>query len=208
MNLKTINVLAKNIAKNAPKILNNAINSPLIQTTWNAIKNVKPSTWAIFGGGIFLGGAGMYLLRQPEVNELKDEAKKAQSEVERLQIVIRSYHNQFIALKVKLEALEAKTAADAVKQGVEDSRTLIMYQYATKEYIELCLRPRDVDGSFALPEKEYYFYKIFKRVLNGEKLDLEDAKKLRNYVLPKYQKEIEDLVEYDFSALMQQLALA
>ncbi len=206
MNLKTINGLANNIAKNAPKILNGAINNPIVQTVWNAIK--KPSTWAIFGGGLFLGGAGMYLLRQPEVNELKDEAKKAQSEVERLQIVINSYHNQFIALKVKLEALEAKSAADTAKQGIEDSRTLIMYQYATKEYIELCLRPRDEDGSFALPETEYYFYKIFKRVLNGEKLDLEDAKKLRNYILPKYQKKIENLVEFDFSALMQQLALA
>ena len=202
-----INTLIE-LAKKAPSALGNAARQIPVQDAVRFFKGIKPSTWIILGSGITIGVAGGVLLCQPVINKQSDQINADQTEMERLHTVIQGYHDLYQATKDKLDALQAKEYADNAKKEGENLRAVVMYQYATKEYIELCLRPRDENGIPDWSPKESSYYVIFKKVVHGETLEREDAKKLQNYIYPKYQKEIEDLIEFDFSALMQQVALA
>ena len=168
-------------------------------------RTIKPGTWLLLGGVLSFGLAGGVLLRQPEINRLSEAAQKAQSEVESLRRLVQAYHDKFVELKASNEVLKAKAFEDNAKYNGVDMRAVIMYQYAAQEYIELFTRPQDEQGIRILSEKEYNYYQIFKKVVGGERLDEEDAKKLQNYIYPKYKKEIEGLIEVDFEALMKQI---
>ena len=192
-------------AKTAPSTICNAAKQIPVQNAIRFVKGIKPSTWIILGSGISIGVAGGVLLCQPEINKLSDQINANQTEMERLHTVIQGYHEVFQATRDKLDVLQAKEYADNVKIEGKNIRAVVMYQYATKEYIELCLRPRDENGIPNWTPKESSYYVIFKKVVNGETLEREDKKNLQNYVYPKYKKEIEDLVEFDFSALLQKL---
>ena len=95
----------------------------------------------------------------------------------------RSQKKREQEMKAKVDALQAKEYAEQAKKAGESARSVIMYQYAAKEYVEIWLKPRGDNGVLVLPEKEYSYYQIFKKVLNGEKLEQDDAKKLQNYIL-------------------------
>ena len=168
-------------------------------------RTIKPVTWLLLGGALSIGLAGGVLLRQPEINRLSEAAQKAQSEEESLRRLVQAYHDKFVELKASNEVLKAKAFADNAKYNGVDMRAVIMYQYAAQEYIELFTRPQDEQGIRVLSEKEYNYYQIFKKVVGGKRLDEEDAKKLQNYIYPKYKKEIEGLIEVDFEALMKQI---
>lgn len=194
------------MAKNAPKAIQQTIKNIPWEKGFTYVKNIKTSTWIALGSGIGIGVAGGALLRQPEINKLSEQVKAGQSEVERLQLIIRGYHEQFVAQKAKLDILQANEYADQAKQEHEDARSIIMYQYAAKEYVEIWLKPRGNNGVLVLPEKEYSYYQVFNKVLNGETLEQDDKKKVQNYIYPKYKKEIEGLVEYDFDELLKKIS--
>ena len=215
----------KDLVKNASKTVNALVNSILWQSAaemknisksfytvgksipWqSAVEIVKESsTWFFLSGGL-IGIAGGALLRQPEVNKLSEEVKKSQSEIESLHTIVQSYHEGFVRMQAEVDTLKAKGFAEEAKKESENGRAYIMYQYAAKEYIELCLSPRDDRGVLVLPEKEYQYYLIFRKVINGETLEKEDAKKLQNYVYPKYKQEIEGLIEFNFDGLLKKLS--
>ena len=199
MNSNTIKIFIKN----APRTFNEVAK----RIPWqNAVKIIKkPSTWIFLSGGL-IGVAGGVLLRQPEVNKLSEEIQKSHSEIERLQVIVQSYHEEFVRMQANVDILKAKGFAEDAKKESENGRACIMYQYAAKEYIELCLRPRDDRGVLVLPEKEYNYYLIFQKVMNGDMLEKEDAKNLQNYVYPKYKKEIEGLIEFNFDELLKKLS--
>lgn len=169
------------------------------------VKNIKPRTWITLGSGLGLGVAGGVLLRQPEINKLSEAVKKSQSEQERLQLLVQEYHEVFVAIKANKDIIQADEYVEQAKRANEDARSIIMYQYAAKEYIEIGLKPRGDNGILVLPEKEYEYYLTFQKVQNGEKLEQDDAKKIQNYIYPRYKKQIENLVEYDFEELMTRL---
>lgn len=56
-----------------------------------------------------------------------------------------------------------------------------------------------------MPEKQYEFYHLFKNVINGEQLNDPDAEKTQEYIYPKYQNEIEELIELDLRELLERL---
>lgn len=196
--------LVKEVLQKAPSTLESLAKSIPWQQGIDFVKGIKPRTWLLIGSPL-LGVVGGVLLRQPKINKLTEQNKKYQSENERLHLLIDGYHEQFVAMRAKVDALQAKEYADQAKEAGESARSVIMYQYAAKEYIELSLRPRGENGVLVLPEKEYNYYIIFKRVLGGEMLEPGDAKKLQNYIYPKYRKQIEGLIEFDFSDLLQSI---
>lgn len=163
----------------------------------------KPSTWLFLGGGI----AGGALIRQPKVNKLKKEVRAARSSEKRLKAIIYDYHEAFIVTKAKMEVLQAKNNIDEAKKKERYGRSLILYQYATKEYIEICLKTRYTHGKDNLSVKEINHYRIFQRVLNGEELVQEDARSIQNYIYPKYKRQIDGLIEYDFGNLLEQMTM-
>ena len=161
----------------------------------------KPSTWGVLVGGIAGGG----MLRQPKVNKLKKEVRVAHSREERLQVIIRRYHEEYVIMKAKMEVLQAQNNVDEAKKNEEYGRSLIMYQYATKEYIEICLKTRNDRGKRNLSEKELKHYRVFQRVLYGEKLAQEDAISIQKYIYPKYKRQIDGLIEFDFDELLAEM---
>lgn len=170
------------------------------------VKRIKPTTLMAWSGGVGMGLAGGVLICQPQIDSLGEEVKKGQSEAERLQNIIRRYHEQFIGLKAKLETLQTKEYIEQAKQDKKDIRSVVMYQYAAKEYIGICLRQKGDDGEQSISEKENSFHLIFQKVLNGEKIGNDDARKIQNYVYPKYKKEIDNLIEVDFDELLKAIS--
>lgn len=163
------------------------------------LKKIKPETWAKIAigaaGGIVLGA----LIRQPEINKLKNVDKKALDENERLRLLIKSYHEEFHELKTRFEALKAYQLGEHIRE-YGDLLSYVMYQYAAKEYIELS-RKTDVNKKIIIPEESKEFYFAFKEVINGKKLSSKHAKAIKEYIYPKYKNEIESLKECSFDEI-------
>lgn len=162
----------------------------------NTLKKIKPETWAKIAigaaGGVVLGA----LIRQPEINRLKNADKKALSENERLRLLIKSYHEEFHELKTRFEALKAYQLGEHIRE-YGDLLSYVMYQYAAKEYIELS-RKTNANKQVVIPEESEVFYFAFKEVINGKKLSSKHAKAIKEYIYPKYKNEIESLKECSF----------
>lgn len=206
MNSNKINAVIKeanNMISEVANIVSERVKRIPLKSVGEIIK--KPWMWVTVSASL-IGVAGGVLLRQPEINKLSEEVRKSHSEIERLHIIVQSYHEEFVRLQAKVNILKTKGFAEDARKESENGRASIMYQYAAKEYIELCLRPRDDRGVLVLSEEENHFYFIFKKVINGEMLEREDAKKLQNYVYPKYEQEIEGLIEFNFNGLLKKLS--
>lgn len=164
------------------------------------LKKIKPETWAKLAigatGGVIIGA----LIRQPEINKLKNIDKKALSENERLHLLIKSYHEEFHELKTRFEALKAYQLGEHIRE-YGDLLSYVMYLYAAKEYIELSRKTND-NKPIILPEAAKEFYSAFKSVINGKKLSPKDEKAIKEYIYPKYKKEIESLKECSFDEIL------
>ena len=86
-----------------------------------------------------------------------------------------------------------------------NGKPYVMYLYAVKEYIFLWQKPRNNKGELLLQKDEYDFFRVFRTVINGGQLKEQEEKKLQNFIYPKYQNEIENLLEPDCNELLHQL---
>ncbi len=198
MNNKTI----RGILQDLPK----AINALGKRIDWQKaaafLKNNQGVALFVFS---FLGLSGGYFLRQPEINRYAEDAKCIHSENARLRALVQHLREEFLRKRAEIDILKAKGYAKDAKIVSESGRGYIMYQYATKEYIELYLRPCDDNGMLTLSEEEHQFYLIFQRVINGEDLEEGDEKRVFDYIYPKYKEEIVSLTEFDFEELLKKL---
>lgn len=208
LDLEIFETVMKLSARMSNTILTSMKSFPLDGIVENVkmVKKVKSTTLMTFGSGIGIGLAGGVLIRQPEIDLLNEEVRRGQSEAEKLQTIIQGYHKQFIGLKAKLETLQTKEYAEQAKLDDANIRSIVMYQYAAKEYIGICLRQKGDDGEQSISEKEKNFHLIFQKVLNGEKIGNDDAWKIYNYVYPKHKKEIDNLIEVDFGELLKAIS--
>lgn len=122
-----------------------------------------------------------------------------------LHIIIRFYHEEFLRIQSENEAMKALAFGNAAKEEGIDGKPYVMYLYAAKEYIFLNNQPRNEKGAILLQKDEYDFFNAFRTVINGGQLKEQEEKNLQNYIYPKYQGEIEGLIEPDFDFLLHQL---
>lgn len=163
-------------------------------------------TKAFLGLGACMAGfvAGA-LSRQPEINELKEQVRSLQAEVERLHGVIELQNKQINHLKIRYNALKGWQFVQKNKQRGY-IRGSIMYQYALKEYIEMLI-DSDQSDVIKLNKDEIQFYNAFGRILNAAEITDKDREVVIQYVCDKYKTEIDRFQEPDLDSVITYLEL-
>lgn len=154
---------------------------------------------AVVVTGLFTGLAGFIagaLSRQPEINELKEQVRFLQEEVDRLHGVIRVQNEQIRELKIRYTALKGSDYSEKMRQRGY-LRGSIMYQYAFKDYLEILIKA-DRNGRIEMNEEQIRFYNAFGKILSGKDITDDDRKVVMDYILSKHRKKIDDLQEPDF----------
>ena len=144
----------------------------------------------IFIGGLFTG----VILRQPSVNKLKKQIIMLQKKNETFQQYMSEYHSRFDDIYVKyksLKIMELKRKAE-YEGKLKDNLVL---QYGMKDYFEMLFNA--VKDKNKLDEAEYDFYKSFDNVIEGKDLKENDFVVIKNFVMRKHKKEINELRKCD-----------
>jgi len=148
----------------------------------------------------FIAGA---LSRQPEINELKEQVRSLQAEVERLHSVIEVQDGQIHELKIRYTALKGWQFVQKNQQRGY-IRGSIMYQYALREYLEMII-DADQSGKVKMNKSEIQFYNAFGKILNVGKITDKDRGVVIEYISDKYGAEINRFQEPDLSPIMEYL---
>lgn len=148
----------------------------------------------------FIAGA---LSRQPEINELKQQVKSLQAEVERLHGLIEVQDNQIRELKIRYTALKGWSYARK-QQERGYIRGSIMYQYALKEYLEMLI-DADQSNTVHLNKQEIHFYNAFGKMLDKGEVTDNGRSTIIKYISEKYESEINRFQEPDLSSVMEYL---
>lgn len=148
----------------------------------------------------FIAGA---LSRQPEINELKEQVRSLQAEVDRLHNVIEVQEGQIHELKIRYTALKGWQFVQK-KQQRDYIRGSIMYQYALKEYLEMLI-DADKSGKVKMNKSELHFYNAFGKILNVGKITDKDRNVVIEYISDKYGAEINRFQDPDLSSIMEYL---
>ncbi len=154
-------------------------------------------------GGLMTGFIVGALSRQPEINELKEQVRSLQAEVERLHGVIEVQDGQIRELKIRYTALKGWQFVQK-NQKRKYIRGSIMYQYALKEYLEMLIEA-DQDGKIKMNKSEINFYNAFGKILNKGEITDNDRDVVIKYVSEKYETEINKFQEPDLSSIMEYL---
>ena len=152
----------------------------------------------LFVGRFVLGA----LSRQPEINELKEQVKSLQAQVEQLQALIYAQNEQIKQLKIRFVAYKGLNFAQKNKaKGY--LKGAIIYEYALKEYLEIL-----IDGSnsnkIELNKSEIEFYNAFGKMFVKAEVTTKDRRIVLNYINEKYRREIESFKEPDFALILEQ----
>ena len=148
----------------------------------------------------FIAGA---LSRQPEMNELKEQVRSLQAEVDRLHNVIKMQDGQMRELKMRYTALKGWQFVQKNKQRGY-IRGSIMYQYALKEYLEMLI-DADQSEKVKMNKSEIHFYNAFGKILNNGIITDDNRDVVIRYISDKYGTEINNFQEPDSSSIMEYL---
>ena len=151
------------------------------------------------GGGAVAGA----MARQPEINRLKDQVKKLQEEVLRLQSVIKEQDRQIRELRIRYNALKAYSFSERAKQRA-NLKGAIMFQYCFKEYMDLLIVQTN-KNNFVLKDEEKTFFNIFEGLVNNQEKSVEEMMFLREYIRYKYAHQIDNLIEYDMNNIIERV---
>ena len=152
-------------------------------------------------GAILLFFVGFFA-RQPAINKLKKQVKQLQKETERLNQLRDAQHRELGELLIKYKALGA---LQFKKKSVEKENIqgLLIYQYGAKEYLGMLID--SVKHGIEMPKEAIGFFKAFDKVIDGEKVSDSDWKKIKEYIFVKHRKDIDGLVECDYTDLIKEL---
>lgn len=150
-------------------------------------------------GGTILGA----LLRQPEINKLKKQVRKLQKEIERLQINQRAQDEQIKELIIKYKALKIFQFRKK-KEGRENIRGLLLYQYGTYDYLDLLIGT--VKGEKEMKREDILFYNMFDKVIEGKSISEKEKAAIKEYVMNKHWFEISMMKTYDITDKFEELS--
>ena len=182
------------------ELIGNGLDKVDLSKIPDALRKIKPDTWAKLGLGAAGGVALGTLIRQPEINKEKATNKRTQDENARLQALIVSYNEQFVEQKRKLEALKVYQFISHMKE-YGNMISCLTYQYGAREYIILLDGPKRW-GKLKIPREATDFFNAFQKVVDGKDVSKTEGDAIKNYIYSKYKKEIESLQECDFHEVM------
>lgn len=76
----------------------------------------------------------------------------------------------------------------------------LVMQYAIRAYLTLLLKSGRYDKK--LEKDEIVFFKAFEKVIDGKKLSTGDKVKIRDYIMEHHGREIKQLKECEYTAVM------
>ena len=163
------------------------------------MKNIRYWIWGALGSiALFFFG---FLLRQPQINDLKKQIKRLQTDNEILQNLCTKQKNEFKELYVQYKAFKAFTLNKKIaKEKVKEN---LIFQYALKDYIELLVKR--VKYEKELTKREIQFFKSYEKVIDGKNITTSDKIKIRDYTLEKHSVNINLLKECDYSKVITEL---
>lgn len=154
-------------------------------------------------GGLVAGA----LSRQPEINRLKEQVKILQSEIIRLQGVIKEQQRQIEELKIRFNTLKASNFIEK-KRILGITKGFLYLQYAFREYVELTIvqaRGKELRGD------ELRFYITFNCLMNEQDMPVEERLFVAQYVSSIYKYQIDNLLplsDSDQEALIKRVETA
>lgn len=164
------------------------------------LKNV-PWTEVLKWIGIIGTAYGFGVLSmQPEISNLKESNEEKQNENERLRYAVAKLNSCVDTQQKKIEALKAYQFTEKAKSAAE-LRSVIITQYATKEYIEIAIKKSN-GNNLSFDDKKFSL--TFEKILNADYTE-DDAKFVENFVIPKYKQKIDNLIEFDCTSLLEKL---
>ena len=154
------------------------------------------------GGGTTFG----VLVRQPQVNKLQEQVRKLQEELKQMQLLVSNVQKDMEILRLKMQMDTQRDLLEAMQdQASEENCHLgtIIYAYGLKEYLELKL-------SYLLEhcdisEKEALFIDSFALSLDGKDTDKTIKTFLREYLVGKYNEEIQTLEMPDLDSILRKI---
>lgn len=203
MNTNGINRLFKEAGKIAKKIDYAKIARAGKEIAVGIGEVAQKVPWMQIAKTMGLIGAGYGLkaiLDQVQISKLKSACEGLQTENEKLRETVKTLNDSVCRMKKKIEALKASNFVEKAK-STSELKSCIIYQYATKEYIEIAIKKAS-GGTLSFEERKYS--SIFEKVLNAD-IIAEDAKYIEEYVLPKYKNKIDNLIEFDCTCLLEKL---
>ncbi|MGM0878514.1 MAG: hypothetical protein ACQEWV_28415 [Bacillota bacterium] len=149
--------------------------------------------------GSFIAGA---LLRQPEINQLKNEIKRLQKEVKRLNKIIEDQNKMIEQLKFEYKKLRA-THFMQKRNLMQRTKGMIVFQYAYKEYIQRSVV--QAKGKKLSKKEEQVFYEIFDKLIHGMDVSLEEKGMVKLYIETSYPHEVINLIPLDSESLIEEV---
>lgn len=207
MNTNSLNKLTKSIGSAVKNIDFSKVANGLARAGKEIGRGLSQINWgkAAGRGAVYtMAAASVYALgalsRQPEINKVKGENQRVMKENERLRYAVKRLNHSVEVLHKKIEALKAYQFTEKAKE-TEELKGCIMYQYATKEYLEKAIKKASDEGLTADDKK---YMDVFEQILNDE-YDEEDSKYITSFIMPKYKEKIESYIEFDCLPLIERL---
>lgn len=164
---------------------------------------MKKITYGIIGFflmlGVFLTG---FLIRQPKINKLKKQVELLQKDNRKLIAMITEKQQNFQELLIQHKALKALQYRKKSEIKEQMTENLVM-QYAIRAYLTLLLKSGRYEQE--LEKDEIVFFKSFEKVIDGKKLSTSDKVKIRDYIMEHHGREIKQLKECEYTAIMAEL---
>ena len=147
-------------------------------------------------GGFVLGG----LVRQPEVNDLKNQVKQLKKQQEHLIRVVNAQNEEIQDLLDRYHALNTYQVfqRSGMKSQLRDS---LVFQYATADYLELMISCIESNEDPSEPESAFYF--AFTKMLAGKKLSDDEMIAVKDHVMSRHKAEINALVPCDTDSALE-----
>ncbi|MBB6177315.1 hypothetical protein HNQ82_002148 [Anoxybacillus tengchongensis] len=137
---------------------------------------------------------------QVEENELKEEVKRWKEDIHRLRLILYEQDKHMYELKLKFCMLKSYQLIEKSRQRAK-LRGTIIFQHAFKTYIELLVQKTKFNYNFLVNEK--IFFNIFRKMINGMNISIEERVFLKEYIMLKHKDEIESLVEINIDRLVE-----
>lgn len=147
----------------------------------------------------FIAGA---LIRQPQINKLKEQVKLLQKDNRRLLALVNGQQQEYQNLLVEHKALKALQFRKKAKSKERLEENLTM-QYAIRAYLVLLLKSGRHGQK--MEKAEVVFFNAFEKVINGKKLSTSDKVKIRDYIMEHHKADIKALRECEIAPVLQEL---
>lgn len=149
-------------------------------------------------GGFVLGG----LVRQPEINDLKNQVKQLKKQQEHLVQVVNAQNDEIRDLLNRYHALKVYQVFQRSDMKAQ-LRNSLVFQYATADYLRLMVSC--IESETKPSDAETAFYCAFTKMLSGRGLSDAEMAAVKDYVVPRHKEEIGALVPCDTDSALEAL---